>query len=157
MDHQVTEVRGCAVPELLACDDQFWIIQMTIVTRSFLLDFAGAYLVATVHRLRRKPLSDFTVEDLRIVIGQGIGLPFLIPLAVERLEEEPLAAGDFYPGDLLQAVLRTDVGFWAHHPDSCQRVRQAVSRVKDLLAALDEIDRSTVLEILREAPCLLTE
>ena len=33
----------------------------------------GSYLVTTVHRLRRKPLADFTVEDLRIMIGQGIG------------------------------------------------------------------------------------
>jgi hypothetical protein len=114
-------------------------------------------LVTTVHRLRRKPLAEFTVEDLRIVIVQGIGLPFLVPLAVERLEEEPLAAGDCYPGDLLQAVLRAGEGFWANHPDSFQRVRKLVSRVKDLLPTLDEIDRSTVLELLTEAPRSLTE
>ena len=110
-----------------------------------------SYLVTTVHRLRRKPLAEFTVEDLRIVIGQGIGLPFLVPLAVERLEKEPLAEGDFYPGDLLKAVLRAGEGFWANHPDSFQRVRKVISRVKDLLPSLDEIDRSTVLEVLTEA------
>jgi hypothetical protein len=117
----------------------------------------GSYLVTTVHRLRRKPLAEFTVEDLRIVIGQRIGLPFLIPLATERLEVEPLASGDFYPGDLLQAVLRAGEGFWASHPDSFQRVRKVVSRVKDMLPSLDEIDRSTVLEVLAEAPRSLTE
>jgi hypothetical protein len=116
-----------------------------------------SYLVTTVHRLRRKPLAELSVEDLRIVIGQGIGLPFLIPLAVERLEEEPLAAGDFCLGDLLQAVLRAGEGFWANHPDSFQRVRKVVSRVKDLLPSLDEIDRSTVLEVLAQAPQSLTE
>jgi CDI immunity proteins len=52
-----------------------------------------SYLVTTVHRLRRKPLGEFTVEDLRIMIGHGIGLPFLIPMAVKHLEDEPLAAG----------------------------------------------------------------
>jgi hypothetical protein len=116
-----------------------------------------SYLVTTVHRLRRKPLTEFTLEDLRIVIGQGIGLPFLVPLAVERLEEEPLAEGDFYPGDLLQAVLRAGEAFWANHPDSVQRVRKVVSRVKNLLPSLDEIDRSTVLEVLATAPRSLTE
>jgi hypothetical protein len=116
-----------------------------------------SYLVTTVHRLRRKPLAEFTVEDLRIVIGQGVGLAFLIPLAVELLENEPLAAGDFYAGDLLRAVLRAGEAFWTNHPDSFQHVRKIVSRVKDLLRSLDEIDRSTILEVLAEAPRTLTE
>jgi hypothetical protein len=29
---------------MLACDDNLWVIQMTIVTRPYVLDFAGAYL-----------------------------------------------------------------------------------------------------------------
>jgi len=84
-------------------------------------------------------------------------LPFLIPLAVERLEDEPLAAGDFYRGDLLRAVLGAGEVFWANHPDSFQRVRKVVSRLKDLLPSLDETDRSTVLEVLTEAPRSLAE
>ena len=35
-------------------------------------------LVKTCHTLRKKPLKDFTVEDLRIMIGQNIGLKYLI-------------------------------------------------------------------------------
>ena len=116
-----------------------------------------SYLVTTVHRLRRKPLAEFTVEDLRIMIGQKISLSFLIPLAVERLEEEPLAAGHHYGGDLLHVVLLTGEAFWASHPDSFQRARKVVARVKDLLPSLDEIRRPTVLKVLAEAPRLLTE
>lgn len=114
-------------------------------------------LVKTVHRLRRKPLDEFTVEDFRIMIGQRIGLSFLIPLAVERLEEDPLAAGDFYPGDLLQAVLRAGEAFWTDHLDSFQRVHEIVGRVKQLLPSLDETYRPTVLRILEDAPRLLSE
>jgi hypothetical protein len=33
-----------------------------------------SHLVQTCHRLRRVPLADFTTEDLRIMIGQKIGL-----------------------------------------------------------------------------------
>ena len=43
-EHAVTEIRGCAVPELLRFDDELWIVEMTIVTRPFVLDFGGAYL-----------------------------------------------------------------------------------------------------------------
>jgi hypothetical protein len=116
-----------------------------------------SHLVTTVHRLRRKPLAEFTVEDLRIMIGQRVGLPFLIPLAMERLEEEPLAAGDLYAGDLLGAVLRVGDKFWVSHPDFLQRVRKIVARVKDLLPSLDETNRLTLLEVLAEAPQSLTE
>ena len=68
-----------------------------------------SYLVTTCHALRKKPLREFGVEDLRIMIGQNIGLPFLLPLALEVLKKEPLAAGDYYDGDLLAAVLRSEV------------------------------------------------
>src|SRR5438132_1243460 len=64
-----------------------------------------SYLVRTCHALRRKPLRDFTVEDLRIMIGQNFSLEYLIPLAIEHLQRDPFAAGDFYPGDLLGCVL----------------------------------------------------
>jgi hypothetical protein len=43
-EHEVTLVRGCNVPQLLGFDDELWVIEMTIVTRPFVLDFAGAYL-----------------------------------------------------------------------------------------------------------------
>jgi hypothetical protein len=100
-----------------------------------------SHLVTTVHGLRRKPLAEFTVEDLRIMIGQRFSLPFLIPIALERLDEEPLAEGDFYPGDLLHAVLMAGEAFWTDHPDSFQEVRNLVRRVKDSLPLLDEVNR----------------
>lgn len=65
-----------------------------------------SHLVTTCHRLRKVPIRDFTPEDFRIMIGQQIGLTYLLPPAIELLKAEPLAAGDFYPGDLLIAVLR---------------------------------------------------
>lgn len=84
-----------------------------------------SYLVRTCYALRRKPLQDFTVEDLRIVIGQNIGLNYLIPLAIEHLQHDPLAAGDFYPGDLLAAVLKVEHDFWQSQP----HLRRAVQAI----------------------------
>jgi hypothetical protein len=40
----ISQVRGCAVPEMVEFDDALWVIEMTIVTRPFVLDFAGAHL-----------------------------------------------------------------------------------------------------------------
>lgn len=44
LECDVREIRGCNVPQFIDCDDELWILEMTIVTRPFLLDFAGAYL-----------------------------------------------------------------------------------------------------------------
>jgi hypothetical protein len=63
-------------------------------------------LVTTCHRLRRKDIDDFSTEDLRVMLGQGIGLPHLAPLAIAILEDNPLIEGDLYPGDLLTALIR---------------------------------------------------
>jgi len=45
----VTEILGFNVPQLIRTDDELRIIEMTIVTRPFVLDFAGAYLDAPPH------------------------------------------------------------------------------------------------------------
>lgn len=86
-----------------------------------------SYLVQTCHRLRTKPVGEFDLEDLRIMIGQNIGLPYLLPLALERLEENPWAAGDMYPGDLLKMTARADFP-WGTRPDLRERVRAVVTR-----------------------------
>ena len=43
-EHGVTTIRGCHVPQLLHADDELWVLAMTVVTRPFVLDFAGAFL-----------------------------------------------------------------------------------------------------------------
>jgi hypothetical protein len=37
-------MRRCHVPQMVAFDDDLWVIAMTLVERPFVLDFAGAYL-----------------------------------------------------------------------------------------------------------------
>ena len=93
-------------------------------------------LVLKLHELYRKPLSTFTVEDLRLMIGQSLGLPFLIPMALEILESDPLAAGDYYPGDLLSAVLGTSKDFWKENPDLYRRVNDLLVRLPSLSSHL---------------------
>ncbi len=65
-----------------------------------------SYLVRTCHELRKKPVEEFTVEDLRIMIGQQIGLDHLMPRAIDVLERQPLAEGNFFRGDLLVNVVK---------------------------------------------------
>lgn len=69
-------------------------------------------LVRRCVALRRKPLSQFTTEDLRIMLGQQIAVPILLPMAVAVLLDDPFAEGDYYPGDLLSNVVRLPEQRW---------------------------------------------
>lgn len=85
------------------------------------------HLVTRRQKLRKVPLNEFSVEDLRIMIGQGLGLRFLIPLAMERLKENVLAEGDFYPGDLLVAVTSVQNEFWVGNIECKEQLQQIIS------------------------------
>ena len=102
----------------------------------------NSYLVTTCHRLRTTAIGEFSTEDLRIMIGQEIGLFFLVPLALEALEGDPLAEGDYYPGDLLYSLLRVTPTFWRRHPDWKSSLDEVVERLaevpEELAEALDQ-------------------
>lgn len=72
----------------------------------------ATYLIRRCTALWRKPLAEFTVEDMRIMIGQRIGPSALVPRAVQTLVIDPLAEGDYCPGDLLLVVLRLPEDAW---------------------------------------------
>jgi contact-dependent growth inhibition (CDI) system CdiI-like immunity protein len=81
------------------------------------------------HQLRSKPVEDFTVEDMRIMIGRQLSLRNLVPIAIEVLQENPLAEGHCYPGDLLQAVLEVDRQYWRSNREQWEAVSEIVESV----------------------------
>ncbi len=97
-------------------------------------------LVKNCHRLRRVPLKDFSTEDLRMMIGQEIGLKYLLPIALVELEKDPLAQGDYYPGDLLKNVLGVNREFWRQHAELKERMDVTVEKAKAKLENLDKSD-----------------
>jgi hypothetical protein len=72
------------------------------------------------------------------MIGQNIGLEYLVPLALERLRRDPFAAGDCYPGDLLGSVLKVQSSFWKQRPDLRQAVEALVALIPDFPNILDK-------------------
>lgn len=66
----------------------------------------ASYLEATCATLRKKPIGDFTVEDLRIMVAQDVGADVLKPFVLKMLRDNPMAEGDYYPGDLLEAAVK---------------------------------------------------
>lgn len=104
---------------------------------------AGASnLVRRAHELRRKPVALLTAEDLRLLIGQKIGVDVLVPRALALLADDPLVEGDFYPGDLLVAVMRLPASYWQEHGDQAETLRKIAESVRDPDNELrDDIER----------------
>lgn len=76
---------------------------------------APTNMVKRCLQLCKIPLDQFTVEDLRLMIGQEFSLRYLVPLAIENLKTDIFVEGDFFPGDLLKNVLSVDVRFWLNN------------------------------------------
>ena len=72
--------------------------------------------------LRNVPLENLTVTDLWMLIRQSIGLDYVIVLALEQLEENPLLKSKHSEGDLLSAVLCADALVWKRNPQFRSRV-----------------------------------
>ncbi len=96
-----------------------------------------SHVVRTAHKLRKIPLNDFAIEDLRIMIGQNIGLKYLIPLGLEALEENILAEGDCYEGDLLHSILKRDFNFWTKYPKHFERLTEIIQKNEFKIQELD--------------------
>ena len=97
---------------------------------------ASTTLIKRCQELIKLPLNEYAIEDLRLMIGQDFGLPYLIPLAIEKLNENLFAEGDMYEGDLLANVLKIDQNFWKQNPDLWAQVDQLIASRKSELEGL---------------------
>jgi hypothetical protein len=93
-----------------------------------------SHLVTRCHELRRKDIDAFSVEDFRILVGQGFGIAHLLPRVLRILELDPFAEGDFYPGDLLSALVRDPN--WPSLSSEAIRVKAICSTALQHLSAL---------------------
>lgn len=60
---------------------------------------------------------------------QHVGFPLVLELAVERLRPNPLLLADFYPGDVLAALVRVDERDWEGRNDLREALADLFSQV----------------------------
>lgn len=69
------------------------------------------------HGLLTKPMRKLNLRELLFLLQHNTVLAHAAPLAVERLQGEPLLQAGPHPGDLLTALLETRSDFWAEQHD----------------------------------------
>lgn len=103
-----------------------------------------SHLVKRCFDLANKKIKFFSPEDLRIMIGQNLGLDFLVPKALQVLEKEPFIEADFYEGDLFLNILKVDKDFWEINPKFKEKV---IEIFKSSLDNFNQLDLDTQEEL----------
>ena len=83
-------------------------------------------MVENCYKYRKIDLPDLTVEQIRLLISQKIGIEHLLNLALEKLETNVLVEGDLYKGDLLEVVSRIPEEHWCKNTLELQKLLNLV-------------------------------
>ena len=80
----------------------------------------------------RKSSALYSPSGTRRSRWHSVGLEYLVPLALEQLQEDPFAEGAYFPGDLLVSVLGANGEFWQAHPDLREHAATVAERAISL-------------------------
>jgi hypothetical protein len=69
-------------------------------------------IVQRLWKLRQIPINEFQIDDIRFMIIQAVGLKYLLTEEIELLSKNLLTEGNYYEGDLLNAVLKINAEQW---------------------------------------------
>ena len=94
----------------------------------------GSYVVTTCHKARQMPIRLLSNEEIRCLIGQKIGLRYLLPIAVDILKSEPMIDVTYFEGDLLLALLRLELSDWENNP---VELKEFITVLKDNCAQIE--------------------
>jgi hypothetical protein len=90
-------------------------------------------LVRTVYEWRRRPIGTLEPHELARLLGQNVGLPWLLPLGVEIVREAAKQpTGGFLDGDLLYALVTRSPEVWTANPEPALALKTAVSMLPEL-------------------------
>lgn len=109
----------------------------------------ATHLERKVHELRRVRLRELGPADLRTLISQQVALPYVLPLAVRSLLEDPLLDAYFYEGDLLLAAVNAPASAWALLSDLDARLGAVITALPE--AALADLPGGAAEELARFA------
>lgn len=73
-------------------------------------------LIRRVTKAWTTPMRQLTGAQVRVLVGQQFGLPWLAAPVAAFLVRHPTAECDLYPGDLMRAALRAHKGFLEFAP-----------------------------------------
>lgn len=111
------------------------------------------------YKLYGQKLNEYGHDDIRFMIGQQVGLPYLVPIALHILQEDLLVDACYYEGDLLHALLVAPKAFWQNHLNLYSALCRMLLANKERLSCLDpkyEADKKLMQDVDRFLTCCST-
>jgi hypothetical protein len=99
-----------------------------------------SYVVTESHKIRKIPIEELTVEQLRLCFTQDIGVKHVIERTIELLKNNPILSGAYYDGDLLIAVLQSKYLKQSKNKDIINDIAAIAIKAKALIKDSDLIN-----------------
>ena len=93
------------------------------------------------------PLDQLTVQDLSKAARQQIHPERIVPLVIERLQNEPLA-GEMFDGELLASLRSIGADYWRSHRKDAASVRAVIAAAWNDLPEDIQADAKEILRLL---------
>ena len=90
-------------------------------------------LIQKCFKYRKIEISKLSVEQIRFLISQKIGIEHLIQIALEKLEENIIVEGELYEGDLLDSVSKVSTKYWNENLKYYQTLKNIVESKKEII------------------------
>lgn len=101
----------------------------------------NSYVVRTSLNALKKPLNQLSIEEVRLLITQKLGVKYLLPIAVNALEDDLFQEVIYYNGDLLNAVLNLPMSFWNDNKDEYEKMRVLIKSNYSKIQSAEFIDK----------------
>jgi len=99
------------------------------------------------YRLYNTTLKDFSLDDIRFMIGQNIGEKYLVEMAFESLKKDVLVDAMYYEGDVLSVILQLPRDFWIDNKSLYEGLSEILNNQENNLESLMpsiEVDRNLI-------------
>lgn len=100
-----------------------------------------SYVVRTSINALKKPLNQLSIEEVRLLITQKLGVKYLLPVAVGALENDLFQEVKYYDGDLLNAVLHLPMSFWNDNKDEYEKMCVLIKSNYSKIQSAEFIDK----------------
>lgn len=104
-------------------------------------------IVKRCYELRRVKLRDLSPDDIRFLIGQEIGLDYLIPMAIKILEKTPYIETLYFSGDLMKNVLQVKPIYWNKKKNQKDEIKCIIDKHINSFVEIDNLEEGSKEEL----------
>lgn len=89
----------------------------------------------------QRPVAAASLDELLAALVHGWCLGAVVPIALTRVERDPLVRASQFDGDLMRGLMEVPGAFWGRHPRLYDRYREALRQSAALRRRLPAEER----------------